>query len=93
MFRHYWVIVKLVITVVATVVLLAYTQTLALFADVSRHATVTVRDRDLLGSASVVIHSTGALVLLLTATVLAVYKPAGLTRHGQRQRARARATT
>ena len=31
--RHYWVVVKLVLTTVATVVLLAYTPTLATFAD------------------------------------------------------------
>ena len=33
LFRHYWVLAKLLITVVATVVLLLYLQTLGYFAD------------------------------------------------------------
>lgn len=33
---------------------------------------------------SPVIHSAGALVLLVLAVVLSVYKPKGLTRYGQR---------
>ena len=93
LFRHYWVIFKLVITVIATVVLVAYTGTLDVFAKVASYDPFTSADLDVLRSPSVVIHSTGALILLLAATILGVYKPAGLTRHGQRVRQRQRATT
>lgn len=86
-------IVKLVLTVFATVVLVAYTQTLDVFADVAAHTTQSAQDRSLLSSPSVVVHSGGALVLLGVATVLVVFKPAGLTRHGQRHRAPAPTST
>ena len=36
LFRHYWVLIKLMLTVVATAVLLAYVSTLRLFADAAR---------------------------------------------------------
>ena len=82
--RHYWVVVKLVATLVATGVLLAYTQTLATFADVAARVPLSGADLGVLRSPSVIVHTLGALVLLLGALVLAVYKPRGLTRHGQR---------
>lgn len=82
LFRHYWVIFKLVITAVATVVLISYTGTLRFFAE----AASTPADLTALRNPSVVVHSGAALVLLILTTVLGVYKPAGLTRYGQRQR-------
>jgi MFS family permease len=79
LFRHYWILFKLLINVVATVVLLMYTRTLDSFAE-------TARESDhLLRSASPVLHASAALVLLLVATTLAVYKPRGLTPYGQRK--------
>ena len=84
LWRHYWVIVKLVITAVATTVLVLYTQTLATFGRIAGRDPLTTADLDLLRSPSVVVHSTGALVLLVMAAVLAIYKPPGLTRRGQR---------
>jgi DMSO/TMAO reductase YedYZ heme-binding membrane subunit len=90
LFRHYWVIVKLVIAVVATLILVAYTGTLSVFAEVAGRSPLTGPELEFLRNPSVVIHSAGAFMLLLTATVLAVYKPAGLTRHGQRESQRQR---
>jgi hypothetical protein len=84
--RHYWVAVKLVLTLVATGVLLAYTQTLSTFADVAARVPLSAGDLGVLRSTSVIVHTLGALAMLLGALVLAVYKPRGLTRHGQRQR-------
>lgn len=86
LWRHYWVIIKLALTAVATAVLLLYTQTLATFAEVAGRDFLSAADLSLLRSPSVVVHSTGALVILAVTTVLAIYKPAGLTRRGQRQR-------
>ena len=83
LFRHYWVCVKLIINVVSTVILLLYTNTLGHYAD--RAADRAVSDIGLLRSNSSIIHSTAALVLLVVATILSVYKPAGLTRYGQRR--------
>ncbi len=81
LFRHYWVLFKLVIAVVATVVLLAYTQTVGFFADLAAEGA----DLAALRSPTFVLHSAGALLLLLAATVLAVYKPQGMTPYGRRK--------
>jgi uncharacterized membrane protein len=87
LFRHYWVLFKLLINVVATVLLLMYTQTLEALAD-------TAQESDhLLRSASPALHAGAALVLLLVATTLAVYKPRGLTPHGQRKQREATQTS
>jgi hypothetical protein len=85
LFRHYWVVVKLVITVVATTVLLLYLQTLEYLADEARAAPASTVDLGTLRSPSPVLHAGAALLLLLVATTLAVYKPRGLTRYGQRR--------
>ena len=93
LWRHYWVIFKLAITLLATVVLVIYTGTLDAFARTATDEPFTTHHLGVLRSASVVVHSTGALVLLFAATALAVYKPAGLTRRGHRFRQRARNAT
>ena len=88
LFRHYWVVVKLVINLFATVILLLYMQTLAALADV---AVAARSSADVLAArtSSPVVHAGGAVVLLVVATVLSIYKPRGLTRHGRRaQRAK-----
>lgn len=81
--RHYWVIFKLLINVFATAVLLLYTQTLGVLAD--RAARTTSDELDLLRSASPALHAGAALLLLLIATTLAIYKPRGVTPYGMRK--------
>jgi hypothetical protein len=94
LFRHYWVVAKLLINLAATIVLLAYMQTLGSLADLAAETTVAGGDLGVLRSASPVLHAAGALVLLLLATVLAVYKPRGMTSYGRRrQRERPARTT
>lgn len=83
--RHYWVLAKLLITLVATLVLLLYTQTLGHLAGVAAQTTLSTEDLAVLQTPSVVLHAGVALLLLLVATVLAIYKPAGLTRYGWRK--------
>jgi len=88
LFVHYWVVVKLAINVLATTVLLLYMQTVGSLADLASETTFSGADLDELRSASPVLHGGAALVLLLGATTLAVYKPPGLTPYGRRRRAR-----
>lgn len=89
LFVHYWVLMKLGITVVATIVLLLYMQTLKHLAGVAAELPLASGDLDGLRSASPLLHSGAALLLLLVAATLSVYKPPGMTRYGQRkQRAR-----
>jgi hypothetical protein len=85
LFRHYWVLFKLVINVVASIVLLFYMQTLGFFADVAARTTASGADLGDLRSPSPALHAGAALVLLLVATTLAVYKPRGMTRYGRRK--------
>ena len=84
LFRHYWVLFKLLINVFATIVLLMYMQTLGSLADLAANARA---DLDAVRPPSPLLHPGAALVLLLTATVLAVYKPRGLTPYGRRRQA------
>jgi hypothetical protein len=85
LFRHYWVLFKLLINLFATIVLLLYMQTLGDLADVAAETTLSSDDLDVLRSPSPVLHAGAALLLLLAATTLAVYKPRGMTRYGQRK--------
>lgn len=82
LFRHYWVVVKLAITVVCTVVLLLYLPTFAAMADTAVNPAVTL---DHVRTPSPLLHAVLALVLLLVATILGVIKPRGLTRLGHRR--------
>jgi hypothetical protein len=85
LFRHYWVLFKLLINVFATIVLLMYTQTLDHFADIAAETMSSNGDLSGLRSTSPLLHAGLALLLLLAATTLAVYKPRGMTPYGQRK--------
>ncbi|MGH3925280.1 MAG: DUF2269 domain-containing protein [Pseudonocardiaceae bacterium] len=76
LFRHYWVLMKLLLTLFATTVLLLETQTISYLAEVAASG---ADPRELPGSLG---HSIGGLVVLLITTILSVYKPRGLTRYG-----------
>lgn len=86
LFRHYWVVAKLVINVVATAVLLMYMQTLGHVADSAASGEGTLHQG--LQAWSPVLHASAALVLLVLAVVLSVYKPRGVTGFGRRQQRR-----
>ncbi|GAA0467339.1 hypothetical protein Aca07nite_71210 [Actinoplanes capillaceus] len=86
--RHYWVVFKLVLNVFAVTVLLLYMRTLDTLADAARAA---AGGESLTGAASPLVHAAGAVVLLLVALALSVYKPRGLTPAGGRRRASAAA--
>jgi len=82
LFRHYWVLFKLLINVVATIVLLTYMETFSLMAGVAADSSA---DLGMVRNASPRLHAALALLVLVVATVLAVYKPRGMTRYGQRK--------
>jgi hypothetical protein len=88
LFRHYWVVSKLVITLVATVVLLIYMET---FRQMAGAAADPVIELGLVRNPSPLVHAILALLLLLVATALAIYKPFGMTAYGRNQNARRRA--
>jgi hypothetical protein len=80
--RHYWVLAKLIINVIAVAVLLLYMQSLAVLADRAR-ATGLHADAVDLSDPSPMLHGAVALLMLIIATALSVLKPPGLTRRGQ----------
>ena len=82
LFRHYWVVLKLGITVFATVILLIYMGTFRQMAGVAADPVV---DLAVVRNASPIVHAILALILLLAATVLGVYKPFGMTAYGSQK--------
>jgi hypothetical protein len=81
LFRHYWVVLKLAITLFSTVILLIYMGTFRQMAGVAADPVVQL---GLVRNPSPVVHAVLALILLLIATWLAVYKPFGVTPYARR---------
>jgi hypothetical protein len=84
LFRHYWVLLKLLLTTFAAMVLLLKIE---LIGDAARLAAATplplIELREI--GLQLVVHAAGGLVVLLVPTILSVYKPPGLTRYGWRK--------
>ena len=88
LFRHWWVVIKLVMTVLATAVLLVHMQPVGHLADAV--AAATLAGGELRGLRVQLLADAGAaIVVLLIATTLSIVKPRGLTRYGWRQQQRA----
>lgn len=82
LFRHYWVLVKFVITVLAAIILFLYTQTLDQLGALARDLSLSI---DELRNPSPVLHSGLAVLALLVNTTLSIYKPKGMTKYGRRK--------
>jgi SNF family Na+-dependent transporter len=89
LFRHYWVLISLVLTTLATVVLLLETQTISALAAMA--ADPTTSGDHLRAMPSTLGHSLGGTAVLLVILVLNVYKPRGMTRYGWRKEKQRRA--
>jgi hypothetical protein len=84
LFRHYWVLVKFLITIFATIVLLLHMHPIG---HMARVVTETTLSRGELGGLRIqLVANAGAAVLALLVTmVLSVYKPRGMTPYGRRK--------
>jgi hypothetical protein len=90
LFRHYWVVISLALTLVSTAVLLLHMPSVTHQAAIAAQADATALSR--LGGD--LFHPGVGLIVLLVITVLNVYKPRGLTPYGWRkQQAGARPET
>jgi hypothetical protein len=89
LFRHWWVLISFVLTVVATLVLLAEAGVISGIAAIAQDPSTSAEE--LLALPSTLAHSVGGLVVLLVVQVLNVYKPHGLTRYGWRKQQEERA--
>jgi hypothetical protein len=75
LFRHSWITVKFLLTIVAVIVLLLHMPTLERVAQMTLSSDFRTLQIQLLA------HAGGGLLLLLTATALSVYKPWGRIRY------------
>jgi hypothetical protein len=81
LFRHYWVLFSLLLTLLATVVLLLHMPTVSFLADVAAEAD----EASLGGLGGDLLHPGAGLLVLLVIQVLNVYKPRGMTPYGWRK--------
>jgi amino acid permease len=79
LFKHYWVLFILVLTVFSTVILLGFTRTLSSIVDAAANPAASTADLHAMGAG--LNHAVGALVVLLIILGLSVYKTQGLTRY------------
>lgn len=84
LFRHYWVIFKLLIAIVATGLLLLHMQPTSYVANIAANSALSAADLRAV-RIQLVADAGAAVVVLLIATVLSVYKPRGLTTYGWRR--------
>jgi hypothetical protein len=84
LFRHYWILVKLSLTVFATIVLL---KKMPLIGSAARRAAeMALSSVDLrVAGTPLAVHAAGGILVLLVVTILSVYKPWGLTAYGRRK--------
>jgi hypothetical protein len=83
LFRHYWVLIKLVLTVLATALLFVHTRPISYLSTVALEGALSAEVRSI--QIQLAVDASAAIGVLLVATVLAVYKPRGLTRYGLRK--------
>ena len=77
LFRHYWIVVKFCLTVVATTILLLHMRVVSHLAGHAYEPSNSGLER-----MQLVIHAAGGLLVLITTTALSTYKPWGRTRYG-----------
>lgn len=83
LFRHYWVVVSLIMTTIATVILFAELQTISHYAALAANPETPAGD--VLELPNTLPHSVGGTAVLLVVFVLNMYKPRGMTRYGWRK--------
>ena len=84
LFRHYWIASKFVLTVGGIIVLLGHMQTVSRMAQIAVDASLSSGDH-LAMRRHLLVHAAGGLLVLLTTTVLSIYKPWGRTPYGRRK--------
>ncbi len=84
LFRYYWVLAKLSLTVLAAVVLLLKMKLISYVAGVAAETTLSGADLRA-ARTELVIHAAAGLLVLLATAALSVYKPRGMTRYGARK--------
>lgn len=84
LFRHWWIVLKLVLTVVAVFVLLRHMQTVSRMARIAAEATpfgAGFRAQQI----ALLVHPSGGLLVLFAAMLLSMFKPLGMTPYWRRR--------
>jgi hypothetical protein len=84
LFRHYWILAKLLLTAFATAVLLAKLELIGHAARLAAESVLPRADLRVVGM-ELAFHAAGGLLVLLVPAVLSVYKPWGPTPYGRRR--------
>jgi hypothetical protein len=80
LFRHYWVVTKLLLTLFATLILLLHMPSVS-----ERARLASETGTAAIGFGGELFHAGGGLLVLLLILTLSIYKPRGLTAHGWRK--------
>lgn len=80
--RHSWVVAKLGLTLISTLILLTHMPAVSRMAAMVAELTLPVAAPDVMRT-QLVVHAAGGLVVLIAITALSVFKPWGRTRFGQ----------
>lgn len=83
LFRHWWVLISLLLAIGATLVLLSEARVIGATAAIA--ADPSTSTEELLALPGSLPHSVGGLAVLIVILVLNIYKPQGLTRYGWRK--------
>jgi hypothetical protein len=79
--RHYWVLIKLVLTVISTIILMIHMRPIGQLAEAALQDTLAEHRG---ARIQLVVDAAAAIVVLVVNVVLSIVKPRGLTRHGRR---------
>lgn len=83
LFRHYWILAKLVITILSTIILVIHLQPISHLSHLAADGTLSSAEPGL--RIQMIAASGAAIGALILATALAVYKPRGMTTYGWRK--------
>lgn len=81
LFRHYWVLISFMLTVIAATILLLHMPTVSSTAEMAQEA----EGSRLQALGGDLLHPSVGLVILLVIQTLNIYKPRGMTRYGWRK--------
>jgi hypothetical protein len=83
LFRHYWILMKFLINILSTFLLMLHIQPINYLSRAAAEGTLSSADLSM--QIQMVVASAAALLALLVATALGVYKPRGMTSYGWRK--------
>ena len=91
LFRHYWILAKLLITLLSTLILLVHIQPIRYLADAAANEALSGADLQI--QVQMVVASAAALIALIVTNGLAIFKPKGMTPYGWRKQYEERAVS